>query len=77
VYRVASEVPPDFELRDGLVAPPGEELEGEILRGRDGFIEVNVGSEGCMVSVIHAHVISTLGSIIFGMDLFVYIHTGC
>ncbi|CAE6485299.1 unnamed protein product [Rhizoctonia solani] len=49
VYRIASEVTPDFELRDGLVVTPGEEIaEGEVLRGRDGFIEVNFGSEGCI-----------------------------
>ncbi|CAE6405222.1 unnamed protein product [Rhizoctonia solani] len=56
VYRVASEVATDFELRDGLVVAPGDEFaEGEILRGRDGFIEVNLGSEGC----IDAEAIST------------------
>lgn len=56
VYRVASEVPVDFELRDGLVAHPGEDVaEGEVLRGRDGFIEINLGSEGCIVSSHTAH----------------------
>lgn len=55
MYRVASEVPPDFELRDGVVIPPGEELEGEVLRGRDGFIEVNIGLEGCLVSFVCAY----------------------
>ncbi|CCO30621.1 hypothetical protein BN14_04651 [Rhizoctonia solani AG-1 IB] len=56
VYRVASEVATDFELRDGLVVTPGEEFtESEILRGRDGFIEVNLGPEGC----IDAEAIST------------------
>ncbi|KAG9090792.1 hypothetical protein FS749_000281 [Ceratobasidium sp. UAMH 11750] len=48
VYRVASEAPPDFELKDGLVAPGEEFAEAEILRGRDGYIEVNVGSDGCL-----------------------------
>ncbi|KAG8714600.1 hypothetical protein FRC11_007852 [Ceratobasidium sp. 423] len=49
VYRVSSEVTPDFELRDGPVVTPGEEIaEGEVLRGRDGFIEVNLGTEGCI-----------------------------
>ncbi|KAG9121806.1 hypothetical protein FRC07_002078 [Ceratobasidium sp. 392] len=48
VYRVASEVPHDFELKDGLVAPGEEFAEAEILRGRDGYVEVNVGSDGCL-----------------------------
>ncbi|KAG9101980.1 hypothetical protein FRC06_002428 [Ceratobasidium sp. 370] len=48
VYRVASEVAPDFELKDGLVAPGEEFAEAEILRGRDGYIEVNVGLNGCL-----------------------------
>ncbi|GAB1524987.1 hypothetical protein RhiTH_008143 [Rhizoctonia solani] len=49
VYRVSSEVSTDFELRDGLVVTPGEDFaEGEILRGRDGFIEINLGLEGCI-----------------------------
>ncbi|QRV87497.1 hypothetical protein RhiJN_15515 [Ceratobasidium sp. AG-Ba] len=48
VYRVAIEVPPGFELKEGLV-PPGEEfVDAEILRGRDGYVEVNVGSDGCL-----------------------------
>lgn len=50
MYRVASEVPHDFELRDAVVAPGEDYHEGEILRGRDGYIEVNVGSDGCLVS---------------------------
>ncbi|CAE6443467.1 unnamed protein product [Rhizoctonia solani] len=49
VYRVASEITVNFELRDGPVVTSGEEsAEGEILRGRDGFIEVNIGLEGCI-----------------------------
>ncbi|KAG8745760.1 hypothetical protein FRC10_007021 [Ceratobasidium sp. 414] len=44
----SSEIPPNFELKDGLVAPGEEFAEAEILRGRDGYIEVNVGSDGCL-----------------------------
>lgn len=48
VYRVAIEVPPDFELKEGLVAPGDEFADAEILRGRDGYVQVNVGSDGCL-----------------------------
>ncbi|CAE7187371.1 unnamed protein product [Rhizoctonia solani] len=69
VYRVASEVTTNFELRDGLV---GEEFaEGEILRGRDGFIEVNLGSEGCIdaEAISAAHNDSAKYSDTFGLLL--------
>ncbi|CUA70332.1 hypothetical protein RSOLAG22IIIB_00689 [Rhizoctonia solani] len=72
VYRVASEVTTNFELRDGLVVNPGEEFaEGEILRGRDGFIEVNLGSEGCIdaEAISVAHNDSAKYSEIFGLLL--------
>ncbi|CAE6443078.1 unnamed protein product [Rhizoctonia solani] len=72
VYRVASEVTTNFELRDGLVVTPGEEFaEGEILRGRDGFIEVNLGSEGCIKAeaISAAHNDSTKYSETFGLLL--------
>ncbi|CAE6494349.1 unnamed protein product [Rhizoctonia solani] len=71
-YRVASEVTANFELRDGLVVTPGEEFaEGEILRGRDGFIEVNLGSEGCIdaEAISAAHNDSTKYSETFGLLL--------
>ncbi|KAJ1308482.1 hypothetical protein OPQ81_004186 [Rhizoctonia solani] len=72
VYRVASEINPDFELRDGLVVNPGEDLaEGEVLRGRDGFIEVNLGSEGCIdaEAISAAHNDSAKYSETFGLLL--------
>ncbi|KAL5637075.1 hypothetical protein ACGC1H_000896 [Rhizoctonia solani] len=72
VYRVASEVTTNFELRDGLVVTPGEEFaEGEILRGRDGFIEVNLGSAGCInaEAISTAHNDSTKYSETFGLLL--------
>ncbi len=50
VYRVAHEVMLAAAPKDGPVWPTNEWTESETLKSKSGWIEVYLGSNGCMVS---------------------------
>ncbi|KAF8592447.1 hypothetical protein K439DRAFT_12233 [Ramaria rubella] len=49
VYRIAQEIIPGSEAREGPVIPTDDWVEQETLRSRSGWIEVYVGSDGCLM----------------------------
>lgn len=51
-YRVKTEVTPDADAKEGPVLPTEEWAERDTLMSRVGFVDVHVGTGGCVVSLI-------------------------
>jgi hypothetical protein len=51
-YRIALEIAQESELKEGPVIPTDDWVECEILQSKTGWVDVYVGPQGCVVSVI-------------------------
>lgn len=49
IYRISQEVLPGSEAREGPIMPTDDWVEQETLCSKSGWIEVYIGSEGCLV----------------------------
>lgn len=49
-YRIGAEVAPDTDAKEGPILPSDDWTERETLLSRNGWVLVNVGAGGCIVS---------------------------
>lgn len=52
MYRVAQEIARGSEAREGPIIPTEDWVEQETLLSKNGWIEVFVGSNGCLVRAL-------------------------
>lgn len=51
VYRVTTEEGDLAEAKEGPIMPGDDWVEDDVLRSKNGWIEVNVGPDGCLVGL--------------------------
>ncbi|KAL5488063.1 hypothetical protein ACEPAI_6171 [Sanghuangporus weigelae] len=47
-YRIKTEVPPDEDAKEGPILPTEDWAERDTLRSKSGYVDVRVGTEGCI-----------------------------